>query len=89
MSDTPRCDRCVSWDRDNKDFTRVPGTENIRKCRRAVLFWNVTEWNDQNERELMPGHKDDQMFLQDGSDYYAVFLTRDGFFCASFQAVKP
>ena len=89
MSDTPRCDRCVSWDHENKHFSPQAGMADVRKCLRAAMFWDATTWNEDYERVARPEHRDDQMFVQDGSDYSAMLLTRAAFSCASFQAVTP
>lgn len=88
MSNEKRCDRCASWDRDNKDFSSTPGMDDVRRCRRATMFWDATEWNDDYDRVMKPEHKDDQMFVQDASDYSATLLTRAAFFCASFKEAE-
>jgi hypothetical protein len=88
MAEEKRCDQCQHWDRDNKENVYTPGMTDVRKCNRAGMFWDVTEWSDDGARAVKAEHKDDQMFVQDGSDYYAFLLTRAGFYCASFKEAE-
>jgi len=78
-----RCDECRHWD-DKDTLERVKGYA-IRKCRKMPMFWDSTEWNDDCDRVFKPECADQKAFVQDGSDYSAIFLTRGDFFCAHFS----
>lgn len=84
---TPACKNCCHWDpTDDSKEHAMPG---LRRCTRAKMFWDETEWNDDCDRVLKPEARGSLMFVQDGSDYWATLLTLGDFFCAHFEALEP
>ena len=82
------CENCIYWGDVNDGVFAVDivGTP-VRECRKAVMFWDVTEWVDDGEdyrRKLSPKYDGQKMFVQDGSDYKATLLTLPDFYCAHF-----
>ena len=82
------CENCAYWgDVDDEDIDLL-GTS-VRECRKAVMFWDATEWVDRGNdyhRKLLPKYEGQKMFVQDGSDYMATLLTLPDFYCAHFDA---
>ena len=77
-----RCADCKHWDADN-GYHHVEGGR-ISVCNKMPLFWNSTDWVD-GGRALLPGYEKQLAFVQDGSDYNAILLTKADFFCAHFE----
>lgn len=84
-----RCDQCVFW---NKEEGRR--IADVGLCSKAQALWEVTGWNEkwnepgyneEPERVLLTEYQDLKMFVQDGSDYRAILLTKPDFFCAHFE----
>lgn len=75
-----RCDKCKYWI--NEEY---PTNPDLKVCSKAKPLWECSEWNDDMERVMLPEFKDLKMFVQDGSDYRAIMLTRSDFFCAHFE----
>jgi hypothetical protein len=80
-----RCEQCKHWDvKEGKEYAGGLG-----QCQRAHAFWDRSEWRDDESGEyrrfLLPEAADDKMFVQDGSDYRAVLLTKPDFFCAHYE----
>lgn len=82
---TPSCGACRHWASESNADHRPEGMKDVRRCNRAQMFWDCTTWTEEYERVPLPEHKDDMMFVQDGSDYHAELLTRPGFSCAHFD----
>lgn len=88
-----RCDGCKFWDKDDREQRRA-GDLTIRRCTKALQWWNVSEWTNEpdpaneceNLRVLAPEAVGLKMFTQDGSDYRADLLTAADFFCAHFES---
>lgn len=91
-----RCDGCKYWTRnaDGCQAKPVPGNRQVPEgfghCARPLPYWDATEWVKTGDGEadlrLMEEHKDRKFFAQDGSDYHAVVITREDFFCAEYEA---
>ena len=80
----PSCENCQFWSEPHK----YDHHKNIRKCNKTVQMWDAEEWvneDGETKRKLLPEHKDLMMFVEDGSSYYAAFLTRNDFFCAHWE----
>lgn len=78
------CNTCRFWS--DKIYDTVNGVE-LRKCTNVPMFWNATEWNDDGDgRTFTDKHADKLAFVQDGSDYSAVLITRGNFGCVSHTA---
>lgn len=85
-----RCNACKFWDlKEGRDYA---GTG---LCTKAQPLWEVSEWqqwdrdydnSDQEKwkRGLKEEFADLKMFVQDGSDYKAIMLTKPDFYCAHF-----
>lgn len=81
-----RCDGCKHWDRDTGRTYAGVGY-----CSRAHPLWDRSKWDDSEggtyERILLPEAAGDLMFVQDGSDYAAILLTKPEFFCAHHEPI--
>ena len=49
------------------------------------MFWDATEWNSDGDRVLIEKYKNTRAFVQDGSDYNAVLLTKADFGCTQHE----
>lgn len=79
-----QCSSCKFWEPETPYERQI--VADLGTCRRAHMFWDVSEWNENYDRVLLPQHASDMMFVQDGSDYKAELLTRAIFWCAHFEA---
>jgi len=80
-----RCDGCKHWEPNVYDDYGSTDKAIVHKCKKAVEFWTVTEWNDDYDRVTLPQYADQMMFVQDGSSYHATLLTKAEFFCAHWE----
>lgn len=58
------------------------------KCQKIVMFWDATEWSEDDDddgRRLKKGFEDAKAFAQDGSDYIAYLKTTADFGCVMFK----
>lgn len=78
MNDVPRCSTCQFWrpptDGTGSDF-------GLGRCKAAPMFWDATDWDEECNRRLLPEYAETKAFVQDGSDYRAVLLTKPDFGC--------
>jgi hypothetical protein len=74
------CATCKHWD--SVEYASLPP---VRMCRNVVQFWDCTEWDDNCNRVVTDKYKDTKAFVQDGSDYRGVLLTRSNFGCVSHK----
>ena len=80
------CKNCKFWDK--REHDRVL---NLGRCTRAQMIWEVTEWsedlheNTEYSRVLKEEFKDEKHFVNDGSDYKAILLTKENFGCNQFE----
>lgn len=85
------CKNCKFWNKNEHERTLDLG-----KCKRAKLLWDVTEWSedlDENSggeysRVLKQEFKDEKHFVNDGSDYHAILLTKEDFGCNQFEILE-
>lgn len=79
-----RCDGCKFWDlKSGREYA------DVGECTKAKPLWDCTEWRDVDDdyrRVMLPEFENAKMFVQDGSDYRAILLTKPDFFCAEFAA---
>lgn len=81
------CETCVHW---RKWETNANYKANIGECKMVVLWWDASEWvDDDNEngctRIISPKYDNQRAFVQDGSDYKASLFTRNDFGCVSHK----
>lgn len=75
---------CKHW---KEDEAPKIGCLSLGRCKKAVMFWDATEWDDNgDERCLSPEHKNTLLFVQDASDYSATLYTRAEFGCVCYEA---
>lgn len=92
MEKHPACSNCKHWDFPRKDkYSSDP--KEINECFKAKVLWDCKQWNDTDIIEeiytIKEEFKDQKLFVQDGSDYRAVMLTKADFFCAHFEPKVP
>lgn len=86
------CADCKFWSRD-KETEKRAGSLVVNHCRRAPMWWDATEWTDEedpecewdNLRRLLPEHEGTKMFVQDGSDFVVYLYTEADFGCVHFE----
>ena len=85
MTVQPRCDGCAHWDA--KEARTDFAMDNIGLCTRAHALWTRSEWTESGpyRRVLTAEAAGDMMFVQDGSDYEAILLTKAEFYCAHHE----
>ena len=60
----------------------------IGRCKRVKMFWDCTTWaSDGESQTLTEEAKNNNAFIQDGSNYYAELLTFPEFGCNQFEAL--
>lgn len=85
-----RCADCKHWEGPDESQSYGNRDFGLGECNRAKMFWDATEWSGEEGNydriELDPSSL---MYVQDGSDYSAVLLTKPNFFCAHFEGKEP
>ena len=79
-----KCENCKYWDTDYS-YNRVK----VRKCLKAIHIDQCEEWkviDDVTKNVIKEEYKDQKMFVEDASSYYAVLYTKEDFFCAHYEA---
>lgn len=81
-----RCGTCKYW----SDVTSYV-LPSVRMCDKAKMLFDSREWTEEVDKDGLPGVRikkeceDLMMFVQDGSDYYAVLYTKEDFYCAHWK----
>jgi hypothetical protein len=81
------CKDCKYWS-ERDQYEDDKGVD-VRKCTRVKMFWDCTEWGDEDnnyERRFTKQAEGDKAFVKDGSDYIAHLLTLGDFGCNQFEA---
>jgi len=82
-----KCSTCKFWNEPKEYDDYV----NIRRCNKTVQLFDAEEWKQvkgETKRVLKTKYKDQMMFTQDASSYYASLYTREDFFCAHWEQNK-
>jgi hypothetical protein len=82
---TNSCETCKYW---NESEEYDDDIKNIRLCNKTVQLFDAEKWikvDGVTKRVIMPEHKDQMMFTEDASSYYACLHTRNDFFCAHWE----
>jgi len=84
------CKDCAFWRResDGEDYgiSNVGYGLGLGECTAAKMLWDVTEWDEDGNRTLTSKGKETNVFLQDGSDYWATMATKLDFGCVSWRS---
>ena len=77
-----KCKECKKWEPFSGD-THLERQQGV--CSNPVMAWDATEWAaDGKGLALKEMYKDNNVFLQDASEYYASMFTTEDFYCADF-----
>lgn len=76
------CKNCKHWE--ESKFYNLKGII-FGDCNKVEMFWGCTKWDNEGGRILKEEYKDDKAFVQDGSDYTAVLITKEDFGCNQFE----
>lgn len=88
------CGKCKHWDKgcdsESTSYYWQQKSMGLGVCTKVHQFWNATEWSNDEDAEddtRIPKekHKCDLAFVQDGSDYWALLLTKPEFGCVQFE----
>ncbi len=79
------CKTCKYWIKPDSSYGEIPG---VGECKRVVLFWDATEWDDDGIRTLVPEYIGRLAFVQDGSDYHAELRTMPDFGCVQHEPIE-
>lgn len=85
------CKHCQHWISDTERLGISGWTikdRTLGKCTRVKLLYDCSEWTDDEEvesRQLLPNHRNDTAFVEDGSDYSGALITTDNFFCSQYD----
>lgn len=78
-----KCASCKHWS--DSTSWRVGEEPEVRKCTKIKMFWDSTDWDSAGDKRIF---LDDSLaFVQDGSDYYAEFLTKPDFCCIMWEPI--
>ena len=78
------CKDCKHWNNISDQYPK-PLPKGIGQCESVTEFWEAFEWDDDVNNVPKPGYDDKKAFVQDGSDYSAMLLTRHNFYCNMFE----
>ena len=71
----------------------VRAIDNLGQCKKAVKLWEAVRFARDDDGKIryiaMPEHADQMLFCKDGEEYSASVWTRQDFFCAHHEPVKP
>lgn len=76
-----KCSDCKHWSPQDQ----YP-VKRIGQCLNAIPLWEATEWDEDFDRVLKEQYVNQRIFAQDGSDYRAVLLTVENFYCADWKS---
>jgi len=68
------CNRCVHWAKDDDECVEK-WQKSFGRGKITPHSVDVTEWDDDGERVLLPHHAIGIAFVLDGSGYYAELIT--------------
>ena len=77
MSDTHNvmiCSCCYHWEQCDSDVSEK-WRKHFGRCKASPHSVDVTEWDDDGDRVLLPHHAIGIAFVLDGSGYYAELIT--------------
>ena len=79
--ETMSCRTCRYWEEEHDHYAHFP----CGQCTKTMQLWDAVNFNYQGELVTLDKAKDTSMFVQDGSDYFAVLYTRPEHYCAEFS----
>lgn len=79
-----RCDACKFW-RKPDGHEWEPVRQAFGRCDRTPHVEDMTTWDDDNNRVILPEYSDRTAAASDASGYAASLLTKAEHYCAMFQ----
>lgn len=84
------CEHCEHWREGETKARSIPKKFGLGSCCKVKQFWEASsfDWNEEEgqvEYKLEERFKDDNAFVQDGSDYLAELITTKNFGCTQFN----